>query len=75
MLRNLPFIIFEDVDVGVASFDNCAISAHRELVDTGILSPVAADEDFTGEDHTLGLLLQEINIVACDEGFGVSRDV
>jgi len=75
MLRNLPFIIFEDVDIGVASLDHRAISAHCELVDTSVLSPVTADEDVTREDHTLGLLFEEINEVACDEGFGVSRDV
>jgi len=39
------------------------------------LSPVTADEDVTGEDHTLGLLFEEINEVARDEIFGVSWGV
>jgi len=56
MLRNFPLFIFKDVDIGVASFDLGAIFSHSEFIDTSVLSPVTANEDVTGEDHTLGLL-------------------
>jgi len=45
MLRNLPLSIFKDVDIGVTRLDLGAIFAHSEFVNSGILSPVASNED------------------------------
>jgi len=71
MVRNLPLIIFKDVDKSVASLDFGTITTHCEFVDADILSPICANYNVPGEDHTLGLLFQEVIEVVDDELFGV----
>jgi len=75
MVRNCPSFIFKDVDKSVASLHFGTIIAHCEFVDADILSPICANHDVPGEDHTLGLLFEEVVEVVDDEFFGVSWDV
>jgi len=74
-MRNLPLFIFKDVDKSVASLHFGTIIAHCEFVDADILSPICASYDVPGEDHTLGLLFEEVVEVVNYELFGVSWDV
>jgi len=75
MVRNLPLIIFKDVDKRVASLDFRTITTHCEFVDADILSPVAASHNVPGDYHTLRLLFEEVVEVVDDELFGVPWDV
>lgn len=75
MLRDLPLVVFPDVDIGVASLDLLTSGSHGELVNTGILSIVAPDVDVAREDHTLRLLKQEGVEVVNDQGGCVPGNV
>ena len=66
---------FPNVDVTIASLNLGAISAHGELINTSVLSPVASHGDVAREDNTLGLLLKEGVEVVNDEGVGVAGGV
>jgi len=75
MVRNLPLVIFKDVDKSVASLDFGTITAHGKFVDADILSPIGATHNVPGDDHTLRLLFEEVVEVVDDELFGVPWDV
>jgi len=73
--KNLPLSIFPDIDVGVTRLYLLSTNAISDLNNTGILSPVAACEDITGEDELLRLLGKLGIIVVGDECAGISVDV
>jgi len=65
-VRNLPFFIFKDIKKRIASIDFGTITTHCDFVDTYVLSPVAASDNVTLENHNLGLLFEELVEVVGD---------
>ena len=68
MVGNLPLAILENVDERVAALHLGPINSHRELVDSGVLRPVGADDDVSAENLSLGLLEEEGTEIVLDQG-------
>mmetsp|Transcript_14466 Transcript_14466/g.20520 ORF Transcript_14466/g.20520 Transcript_14466/m.20520 type:complete len:296 (-) Transcript_14466:470-1357(-) len=60
VLRDLPFAILEDVNVGVTSLNLLSVGSKCEFVDTSILCPVGSNNNISVEDLSLGLQFEEV---------------
>mmetsp|Transcript_12403 Transcript_12403/g.19086 ORF Transcript_12403/g.19086 Transcript_12403/m.19086 type:complete len:296 (-) Transcript_12403:513-1400(-) len=60
VLRDLPFTILEDINVGVTSLNLLSVGSKCEFVDTSILRPVGSNNNISVEDLSLWLQFEEV---------------